>query len=82
MTGICSTKKFRKTLIEKKDVFKEGQDEIVERKVVSVNEVNFKSGTLYQAKAKAFHIVLNLRISTAHSYNTDFIVTDNQFKKL
>ena len=24
---------------------------------------------------------LNLRISTAHSYNADFIVTDDQFKK-
>ena len=33
-----------------------------------------------QAIAKAFHIVLNSRISTAHSYNADFIVTDDQVK--
>ena len=50
------------------------------KKVVSENQVNFKSGTLDQAIEKAFHIVLNLIIAIALSYNADFILTDDQVK--
>ena len=38
------------------------------KKAVSEDQVNFKSSTLDKAIAKAFHIFINLRISTAHSY--------------
>ena len=46
---------------------------------------NFKSSTSDQAIPKAFHnlfvsFITNLRISTAHSCNTDLIVTDGQVK--
>ena len=50
------------------------------KKLASEDQVNFKPGASDQAIAKAFHIVVNLRISTAHSYNADFIVTDHQVK--
>ena len=69
---------YKATFFEKKDTSEEGQDKIVE-KVVSKDQVNFKSGTSDQAIAKDFHVVLNLRISTA-LVNADFIVTDDQVK--
>lgn len=47
------------------------------KKEVSEDQVNFKSGALGQAIAKAFHIAVNLRISIAHNYNADFMVTDD-----
>ena len=50
------------------------------KKAVSGDQVNLKSGTSDQAIAEAFHIIVNLRISTARSYNADFIVTDDQVK--
>ena len=50
------------------------------KKVVSENQVSCKSGRSEKAIAKTFHFVLILRISTAHSYNADFILTDNQVK--
>ena len=46
MIAICSTKKYIKQLfLKKKDTSEEGQDKIV-KKVVSEDQVNFKSGTL------------------------------------
>ena len=66
--------------MKKKDTSEEGQDKIV-KKVVSEDQVNFKSDTLDQAIAKDFHVVLNLRISTA-LVNADFIVTDTKLKML
>ena len=65
--------------MKKKDVSKEGEDERV-KKEVSEDQVNFESGTSDQAMGKAFHIVVNLRISTAHSHNVDFNVTDDEVK--
>ena len=50
------------------------------KKVVSEEHANFKSDISDQAIEKAFHIVLNLIISTAISYNADLIVTDDQVK--
>ena len=70
MAAICSTKY----------VSKEVQDKIVKKKVVSEDQVSCKSGRSEKAIAKTFHFVLLLRIYTAHSYNADFILTDNQVK--
>ena len=67
---------YKATFFEKKDTSEEGQDKIV-KKVVSEDQVDFKSGTSDQAIAK--DVVLNLRISTA-LVNADFIVTDDQVK--
>ena len=50
------------------------------KKVVTEDQVNFKSGILDQATAKTFHIFANLRITAAHSYNTYFIVSDDHVK--
>ena len=50
------------------------------KEVLCKDQVIFKPGTSDQTIAKAFHNVVNLRISTAHSYNADFIVTNNPVK--
>ena len=50
------------------------------KKVFSEDQVNLKLDTSDLAIAKAFQIVVNFRISTTHTYNTDFIVTDDQVK--
>ena len=55
MTAICSTREILNNTCEKKDVSNAGQDEIVKKKVVSEDQVNFKPGILDQAIAKAFH---------------------------
>ena len=60
-------------LIEKKIVSQEGQEEMVSEKIITED----------QAVAKVFNkffinIVPNLKISTDHGYDNDFIVTDCQ----
>ena len=50
------------------------------KKVFSEDQVNLNLGTSDLAIAKVFHIFVNFRISTAHTYNTDFIVTDDEVK--
>ena len=84
MIGICSTKIYiykitnigdkKSCLCAKKTKTKQL------KKVVSEDQVNFKSDTPDQAIEKAFHIILSLIISTALSYNTDFIGIDDQVK--
>ena len=59
------------TLIEKKIVSQEGQEEIVSEKIITED----------QAVAEVFNkffinIVPNLKISTDHGYDSDFIATD------
>ena len=61
------------TLIEKKIVSQEGQEEIVSEKIITED----------QAVAEVFNkffinIVPNLKISTDHGYDNDFIATDDQ----
>ena len=61
------------TLIEKKVVSQEGQEEIVSEKIITED----------QAVAEVFNkffinIVPNLKISTDHGYDNDFIATDDQ----
>ena len=61
------------TLIEKKIVSQEGQEEIVSEKIITED----------QAVAEVFNkfsinIVPNLKIPTDHGYDNDFIATDNQ----
>ena len=61
------------TLIEKKIVSQEGQEEIVSEKIITED----------QAVAEVFNkffinIVPNLKISTDHCYDNDFIATDCQ----
>ena len=60
----------------KKDVFAQRRP----KRNSSYGQINFKSDTSDQAIEKAFHIVLNLIISTALSYHADFIVNDDQVK--
>ena len=60
-------------LIEKKIVSQEGQEEIVSEKIITED----------QAVAEVFNkffinIVPNLKISTDHGYDNDFIATDDQ----
>ena len=50
------------------------------KKVVSEDQIHFKGDTSNQTIAKAFHIALNLKISSAHSHNADLIVNDGQVK--
>ena len=61
------------TLIEKKIVSQESQEEIVSEKIITED----------QAVAEVlnkffFNIVPNLKISTVHGYDNDFIATDDQ----
>ena len=61
------------TLIEKKVVSQEGQEEIVSGKIIPED----------QAVAEVFNkffinIVPNMKISTDHGYDNDFIATDDQ----
>ena len=61
------------TLIEKNIVSQEGQEKIVSEKIITED----------QAVAEVFNkffinIVQNLKISTGHGYENDFIVTDDQ----
>ena len=61
------------TLIQKKVVSQEGQEEIVSEKIITED----------QAVAEVFNnffinIVPNLKISTDHGYDNDFIATDDQ----
>ena len=61
------------TLIEKKVVSKEGQEKIVSGKIITED----------QAVAEVFNkffinIVPNLKLSTDHGYDNDFIATDDQ----
>ena len=61
------------TLIEKEVVSQEGQEEIVSEKIITED----------QAVAEVFNkffinIVPNLKISTDHGYDNDFIATDDQ----
>ena len=61
------------TLIEKKVVSQEGQEEIVSEKIITED----------QAVAEVFNkffinIAPNLKISTHHGYDNDFIATDDQ----
>ena len=61
------------TLIEKKNVSQEGQEEIVSKKIITED----------QAVAEVFNkffinIVPNLKISTDHDYDNHFIATDDQ----
>ena len=74
-TDIIKTKS-KKTLIEKKNFSKEGQEEIVSEKIFTED----------QAVAKVFNkffinIVPNLKISTDHGYDNDLIDTDDQITK-
>ena len=69
--------KSKVTLIKKKNVAsKEGKEEIVSEKIItdeqSVAEVFNKS---------FINIVPNLKISTDHGYDNDFIATDDQVTK-
>ena len=83
MIGICSTKKKYKitNIVGKKCCLCAKKTKTKQlKKVVSEDQVNFKSDTSDQAIEKAFHIILNLIISTALSYNADFIVIDDQVK--
>ena len=71
-TGKIKTKSKTK-LIEKKFVSQEGQEEIVSEKIITED----------QAVAEVFNkffinIVPNLKISTDHGYDNDFIATDAQ----
>ena len=64
------------TLIEKEVVSQEGQEEIVSEKIITED----------QAVAEVFNkffinIVPNLKISTDHGYDNDFIATDDQVAK-
>ena len=61
------------TLIEKKNVSQEGQEEIVSKKIITED----------QAVAEVFNkffinIVPNLKISTDHGYDNHFIATDDE----
>ena len=65
--------KSKTTLIKKKIVAQESQEEIVSEKIIAEN----------QAVAEVFNkffinIVPNLKISTDHGYDNDFIATDDQ----
>ena len=66
-------KKSKITLIEKNVASQEDQEEIVSEKIITED----------QAVAEIFHkflvsIVPNLKISTDHGYDNDFIATDDQ----
>ena len=61
------------TLIEKKVVSQEAQEEIVSEKIITEDQV------VAEVFNKFFiSIVPNLKISTDHCYNNDFIATDDQ----
>ena len=61
------------TLIEKKIVSQEGQENIVSEKIITEDEV------VAEVFNKFFiNIVPNLKISTDHGYDNDFIATDDQ----
>ena len=64
------------TLIEKKIVSKEGQKEIVSKKIVTEDQA------VGEVLNKFFiNIVPNSKIYTDHDYNNDFIATDDQVIK-
>ena len=61
------------TLIEKNIVSQEGQEEIISEKIITEDQA---AGEVFN---KFFiNIVPNLKISTDHGYDNDFIVTDDQ----
>ena len=71
--GTSIKAKSKITLIEKKIVSQEDQEKIVSEKIIRED----------QAVAEVFikffiSIVPNLKISTDHGYDTDFIATDDQ----
>ena len=71
--GTSIKTKSKITLIEKKIVSQEDQEKIVSEKIIRED----------QAVAEVFikffiSIVPNLKISTDHGYDTDFIATDDQ----
>ena len=78
-SGMFDKKKSKVTLIKKKISPKKTKTKCL-KEVLCKDQVIFKSGTSDQTIAKAFHNVVNLRISTAHSYNADFTVTNNPVK--
>ena len=60
-------------LIEKKNVSQEDQEEIVSEKVITEDQA------VAEVSNKFFiNIVPNLKISTDHCYDNDFIATDSQ----
>ena len=62
------------TLIEKNIVSQEGQEEIISEKIITEDQA---AGEVFN---KFFiNIVPNLKISTDHGYDNDFIATDDQF---
>ena len=65
------------TLIEKKVVSREGQEQIVSEKVILEDQV------VAEVFNKLFiYIVPNLKIPTNQNYDTDFIVTNDQVTTL